>query len=571
MRASLWSVTVVFALGLPVVSLSAQAVLRPGTTARGELGAGDLKLDDDTYADLWRFTGSAGQSARVTMRSGNFDTYLVVGYFDEAGNFKTLASDDDGAGGTDSRVSLRLNRDGEFVARANTLNKGETGAYTLDLELATEPPAAGGGRGATYPEIAVGQVARGALQAGDEVLADESFADTYRFTGAAGQRLVISLKSEAFDAYLSVGRSDQGRFVELESDDDGGDGTDAQLELSLPVTGEYLVRANTLMDGESGAYVLQIRQAGGGEVRTLGASDSLVSLRPGARMPLILGQTLRGTLEAGDEKLSDDSYADIWVYQGQKGETLTMIQRSTAHNAYLTAGPVSNGRWVWTDSNDNDAGGNDARLVVTLKADGEYWVRPNAHNKGTGAYTLVVTSDRRTAAGPPPAGVAPQPSVAGQVQPAMPSAGPLQQGIVPGASNSGGAPPRPSQPAPAPAPAPAAGARVAIQIGQTVRGELTASDEFNFDSTYVDTYVFRGTRGQRLDIIMMSPAFGSYVLFGRAPAPGVTFSSIDTKGATRGGEARMTVTVPEDGEYWVRANSFGKTTGSYVLSVEASR
>jgi hypothetical protein len=104
-----------------------------------------------------------------------------------------------------------------------------------------------------------------------------------------------------------------------------------------------------------------------------------------------------------------------------------------------------------------------------------------------------------------------------------------------------------------------------------VRGELTPADEFNFDSTYVDTYVFRGSRGQRVDIIMMSPAFGSYVLYGRAPAPGVTFSSIETKGATRGAEARMSVTVPDDGEYWVRANSFGKVTGSYVLSVESSR
>lgn len=566
MRVSLRSAFLVPGLCLLAASLSAQAVLRPGTTARGELRSGDLKLDDDTYADLWRFTGTAGQRVSVTMRSSDFDTYLVVGYFDDGGNFKSLESDDDGAGGTNSRVTLRLPRDGEFIARANTLSKGETGAYALDLELAAEAPPAVASRSlGGYAEIAIGQIVRGALEAGDEKLADDSYADTYRFSGTAGQRVVVTLKSDAFDAYLSVGRGENGRFIEIESDDDGGEGTDSQLEWSLPGTGEYLVRANTLMEGETGAYVLQLRSAGGGDSRAVSAGDPLVSAQPGARMPLVLGQTLRGTLEAGDEKLSDDSYADIWVYQGRKGETLTMIQRSTAHDAYLTAGPVSNGRWVWSESNNNDAGGTDARLVVTLKADGEYWVRPNALNKGLGAYTLFVTSDRSPAA--PVASATPVPS-AGQPQPAMPSVGPLQQGVTPGASNAGGGPaPRPG---PA-APAPAAGARVPIQVGQTVRGELTAADEFNFDSTYVDTYVFRGSRGQRVDIIMMSPAFGSYVLFGRAPAPGVTFSSIETKGATRGAEARMSVTVPDDGEYWVRANSFGKVTGSYVLSVESSR
>ncbi len=566
MRASHWSVFLVSALCLVAAPLQAQAVLRSGVTARGELRSGDLKLDDDTYADLWRFTGTAGEAVTVTLRSRDFDTYLVVGYFDEAGDFKNLQSDDDGAGGTDSRVTLRLPRGGEFIARANTLSKGETGAYTLDLAPASEPvPTVASKSLGSYAEIAIGQVVRGALASGDEKLADDSYADTYRFTGTAGLRVTITLKSSDFDAYLSVGRAQDGRFTEIESDDDGGDGTDAQLELALPGTGEYLVRANTLMEGETGAYELQVQVAGGGESRALSAGDPLVSVQPGARMPLVLGQTLRGTLETGDEKLSDDSYADIWVYQGRRGETLTMVQRSTAHDAYLTAGPVSNGRWVWSESNNNDAGGTDARLVVTLKADGEYWVRPNALNKGLGAYTLFVTSDLSPAA--PVASVSPRPP-AGQPQPSMPSAGPLQQGITPGASNAGGGPtPRPSQPATTAA----AGARVPIQVGQTVRGELTAADEFNFDSTYVDTYVFRGSRGQRVDIIMMSPAFGSYVLFGRAPAPGVTFSSIETKGASRGAEARMSVTVPDDGEYWVRANSFGKVTGSYVLSVESSR
>ena len=57
-------------LALPP-ALAAQAVLTEGTAARGELRNGDLKLDDDTYADLWRFNGGEGQRVRITMHSGS--------------------------------------------------------------------------------------------------------------------------------------------------------------------------------------------------------------------------------------------------------------------------------------------------------------------------------------------------------------------------------------------------------------------------------------------------------------------------------------------------------------------
>ena len=125
-------------------------------------------------------------------------------------------------------------------------------------------------------------------------------------------------------------------------------------------------------------------------------------------MPLVLGQELSGSLGAGDDKISDGSYADIWVYQGRRGETLTMIQRSRDMDSYLTFGATENGRWTWQTADNNGAGGKDSRLVVTLERDGEYWVRPNALFSGEGRYTLVVTSDRVGGPAPvTPAGPAP--------------------------------------------------------------------------------------------------------------------------------------------------------------------
>lgn len=45
-----------------------------------------------------------------------------------------MAKDDDGAGGTDSRVSFTLPADGLYVVRANSLQPKKEGGYTLQAE-----------------------------------------------------------------------------------------------------------------------------------------------------------------------------------------------------------------------------------------------------------------------------------------------------------------------------------------------------------------------------------------------------------------------------------------------------
>ncbi len=435
----------VFVAVVSTAPLAAQAVLRPGVEARGELRAGDLRLDDNTYADLWRFSGTAGQEVRITLRSSAFDAYLSVGWVDDAGDYHELGSDDDGAGGADALVRLTLSRSGDFIARANTLNEGETGAYSLVLE-----------------------------------------------TGAAAP---------------------------------------AEVAVEAP--------------------------AGGG---------ALVSATPGAHMPLVLGQELRGQLGPGDERIDDSSYADIWVYQGRRGETLTMVQRSTEVNSYLTFGPVVNGHWQWWKSDNDGAGGKDAKLVVTLPSDGEYWVRPNALFAGEGAYTLLVVSDQAGPGAPAPTAAAPAPSAPAAP---LPSAGPLQEGMSLSRAIKGEAATPPAVEAtPTRAARPVRREVKPLKKGEEVSGKLTEDDEDSGDGTYVDTWSFEGKKGQVVIITMKSPDFRPYLLLGRAPRGGDTFSSIETDGASVGEPAKVTVELPADGKYWVRANTFDKKTGRYTLKLK---
>lgn len=126
-------------LGSAPAATAASAPIAFGQTVRGNLAAGDLLVEDDSFYDCFAFAGRSGQRAVVEMRSGQFDTYLALypgGYC--AG--EALGTDDDGAGGTNSRVDLTLPRDGIYSIRANSLGAWETGAYELSL--------AGGGRSA---------------------------------------------------------------------------------------------------------------------------------------------------------------------------------------------------------------------------------------------------------------------------------------------------------------------------------------------------------------------------------------------------------------------------------------
>lgn len=98
---------------------------------------------------------------------------------------------------------------------------------------------------------------RGRLDSGDRTRDDESIYDGYAFTGTAGERVVVTLESGDFDAYLTVISPSQ---QVTHDDDDSGGGTDSRLDLTLEESGMWSVMANAYRAGESGEYVLTIER-----------------------------------------------------------------------------------------------------------------------------------------------------------------------------------------------------------------------------------------------------------------------------------------------------------------------
>lgn len=281
--------------------------IRAGQPVNGRLSDADPVMADRSAFATWFYEGRAGEQITVTMRSSDFDAYLHIGH---QGGSATIATDDDGGGGTHAQLNVTLPRDGLYVIVANMLSSGNSGAYTLELtsRSASAGPTTnlqpGGGKGLGRPSagagsaaanapvssaapstsaagsrlapaavlamptssnrvLRLGQTVTGSLNASSATLSDNSPFDAWYFEGRAGERVTITLRSSDFDAYLHVGR--QGDRAVLGNDDDSGGNTDAQLTVTLPSTGTYVILANTFAAGSSGTYRLELSAARGAD------------------------------------------------------------------------------------------------------------------------------------------------------------------------------------------------------------------------------------------------------------------------------------------------------------------
>jgi serine protease Do len=105
--------------------------------------------------------------------------------------------------------------------------------------------------------IAQGQTRSGLLEAGDWTMSDGTFADIWYVNMVAGQRVVIELRSRAFDAYLQLLDPWGGKLSE---DDDGAGSGDARITFQAREPGRYQVVVNNFGDTpQTGAYSLSVR------------------------------------------------------------------------------------------------------------------------------------------------------------------------------------------------------------------------------------------------------------------------------------------------------------------------
>lgn len=350
-----------------------QGTIQPGQRVTGQLTASDPTLDDGSHYDVWRFQARAAHRYRVTLRSGDFDAYLAVGpsVGQECAGCET---DDDGAGGTDAEVRFTGSADGTYEIRANSYDADEVGGYELTLEdegipdEVETPP--------TGIPIALDQAVEGELARGDEKSAG-SYVDTYTYRGRAGETIIVMLSSDEFDTYIELGQVDGGECQDMDSDNDGGEGTSSLLRVTLPEDGAYHLHVRSDGPGETGAYTLLVQRA---------TATATLDIPPS---PIALDETVEGRLSDGDTREPNGAWADVWSYRGSAGETITVVMESQDFDAYLYFGRMVDGQWEEIATNDDGEDGTDSELTVTLPASGEYLIHASSLNaRETGRYAL---------------------------------------------------------------------------------------------------------------------------------------------------------------------------------------
>lgn len=202
--------------------------------------------------------------------------------------------------------------------------------------------------------ISVGQTVRGTLTASSPTLDDGSHYATYTLGGRSGQRVTVTLRSSDFDAYLAVGRMSGGEFASIETDDDGAGGTDSRVTLTLPSSGDYVIRANTLSEGETGAFTLEVASGGESGGGGTGGSDIVsAQLDSAASMMRSNGMTPRGEPVRGS--LANGAMREVTI-QLPAGETMVfvgMCDRSCSDVDLTVFGP--GGTELGADVLDDDA------------------------------------------------------------------------------------------------------------------------------------------------------------------------------------------------------------------------
>src|SRR5947209_5125773 len=184
-------------------------VIHAGEQVAGMLSSNSVLRNDDTYMNGYIYNGVAGEKITITLRSADFDSWLVVDQPD--GRFRQW--DDDSGGGRDARLTATLPATGRYVIAANSVAKRSTGRYTLRVDQvapgATSTTASSTNRNdftalasRSLPVIHTGEQVEGMLTTNSFLRSDDTYANGYLYRGVAGERIIVTLRSADFDSWL---------------------------------------------------------------------------------------------------------------------------------------------------------------------------------------------------------------------------------------------------------------------------------------------------------------------------------------------------------------------------------
>jgi hypothetical protein len=233
----------------PSLYAALPAVVVPSTT-NGSLTTSSpldpLYAPEPYYSRDYRLVGSAGMPLTATLTSSAIDSYLEIV---NAETGLLVRDDDDSGGGLDSFLNFTPTSGVAYIIRVTTAIPSQTGSFRLSLAPTSPPNPAG--------TITVPATRAGSLLPTDDRDPNYpgSFKDDYVLTGVnPGRTVTVTMTSTQLDCFLFLINEATGAI--LDSDDDGGGGTNSRLVITVQAGVTYVIRATSYADGETGSYTL---------------------------------------------------------------------------------------------------------------------------------------------------------------------------------------------------------------------------------------------------------------------------------------------------------------------------
>jgi hypothetical protein len=586
-----------------------------GQTINGTIGPEDAKLSSDQSSyEVYRVQVPAGRRVTGTLTSSAFQPVLGLGV--TANDECDGCSINVGETTKPAVVSRTMASAGTLEFRVNTMNAGETGAFTLAV-TSIVPPAL------SAQPLTYGQSKTGALTTGDATSGDDNLpTDAYAVRLTAGQQVQVDLSSSEFDPKLELYAPGGGKVAD---DDDSGPGTAARIRYTAPRAGVYQVRAMALSDGSLGAYTLRA-----------GARPAVVPM-PAPR-PLALGTAVSGAITATTPSYEVDGEETVGVrysFTATAGSIykITATKRAGSElDPKISVGKLVNGVIDSPVIDDDGAGELNSALRFRPTISGVYVIEVGRAGETLGAYDVKVVQSPPDRAPGNPVAV----TLATDYKGALLDGGPrnsedvlfngysvalkagqrvtvhlkkdgetaldpkveIGRGTLAafeklGEDDDGGAdlnsrlrfvapadgnyviratsvaangegnyvlrvedtPPPVVPPAPTP-----------IEIGQQVRGALAVTDPLLNDSTYYDRFVLNGQVGETYEISVNAEPFDVIVGARSSLREDDDYTTDDDGGG--GTNAKLSYTITTAGPQTIRITSLGEeAVGDYTISI----
>ncbi|MDX1495661.1 MAG: hypothetical protein R3253_16450, partial [Longimicrobiales bacterium] len=211
-----------------------------GQTEKGSIASDDCLFEGYTPADSFALVLDRETPLDFHMKSADVRPALIVR--DAHGRDVAYADDYDGVGSARTQETLPA---GSYAVYALSFDYPPTGSYQLTVsEISCPDPT----------PIVFGTSEDGTLGDGDCLRSNDAWQERWSLDLTTDELVRIDMTSSAVDAYLIL-EDDQGQVVAV--DDDGGNGTNARIEVDL-TAGSYRIVASSFGPRDAGSYTLSV-------------------------------------------------------------------------------------------------------------------------------------------------------------------------------------------------------------------------------------------------------------------------------------------------------------------------